>query len=294
MDQDKRIRNIFWANARSRAACHDFGDVSFDTTYLTNKYDMPFAPFVGVNHHGQSILLGCGLLSSENTTTFVWLFQCWLWCMSNKARQGIVTEQCQATKNAIFIIFSNTCHRWCLWHIMKKIHEKLSGYIEYKGIKKSLKGVVYEPKHVVEFESEWANFISTFELSSNEWLGSLYADRERWVPTFLKHRFWAGMSTTQRSEGTNAFFDSYINPTTTLQQFVHQYDKALTHKVEKENEADFASLNTIILCGSQSLIERQFQTAYTHAKFTEVQTKFRAKMNCIIQNCVVEGDACIY
>jgi hypothetical protein len=28
------------------------------TTYLTNRYDMPFAPFVGVNHHGQSILLG--------------------------------------------------------------------------------------------------------------------------------------------------------------------------------------------------------------------------------------------
>jgi len=49
----------------------DFGDVvSFDTTYLTNKYDMRFAPFVGVNHHGQSILLGCGLLSLEDTSTF--------------------------------------------------------------------------------------------------------------------------------------------------------------------------------------------------------------------------------
>lgn len=36
-----------------------FGDVvTFDTTYLPNKYGMPFARFVGVNHHGQSILLG--------------------------------------------------------------------------------------------------------------------------------------------------------------------------------------------------------------------------------------------
>ena len=172
MDQDNRIRNVFWADARSRAACHDFGDVvSFDTTYLTNKYDMPFAPFVGVNHHGQSILLGCGLLSSENTTTFVWLFQCWLRCMSNKASQGIVTDQCQAMKNVISIVFPNTCHRWCLWHIMKKIPEKLSGYTEYYAIKKSMKVVAYECKHVAEFESEWANFISTFELSGNEWLG---------------------------------------------------------------------------------------------------------------------------
>ena len=106
MDQDNRIRNTFWADARSRATCHDFGDVVlFDTTYLTNKYDMPFAPFVGVNHHGQSILLGCGLLSSENTTTYVWLFQCWLQCMLNKAPQGIVTNQCRAMKNVIFIVF---------------------------------------------------------------------------------------------------------------------------------------------------------------------------------------------
>ncbi|XP_047180971.1 protein FAR1-RELATED SEQUENCE 3-like [Vigna umbellata] len=72
MDEDNRICSVFWADARSRAACDEFGDVvSFDTTYLTNKYDMPFAPFVGVNHHGQSILLGCGLLSSQDTASCI-------------------------------------------------------------------------------------------------------------------------------------------------------------------------------------------------------------------------------
>ena len=58
INEEGRLRNVFWADARSRAAYEEFGDVvTFDTTYLTNKYDMPFAPFVGVNHHGQSILL---------------------------------------------------------------------------------------------------------------------------------------------------------------------------------------------------------------------------------------------
>ncbi|XP_020266605.1 protein FAR1-RELATED SEQUENCE 4-like [Asparagus officinalis] len=47
------------SDGRSREAYKEFGEVvTFDTTYLTNKYDMSFAPFVGVNHHGQSILLG--------------------------------------------------------------------------------------------------------------------------------------------------------------------------------------------------------------------------------------------
>ena len=78
MNEDNRIKNDYWEDARSRATSQYFGDVvSFDTIYLTNKYSMPFAPFVGVNHHGQSILLGCGLLSSEDTSTFFWLFDCW-------------------------------------------------------------------------------------------------------------------------------------------------------------------------------------------------------------------------
>ena len=49
------LQNVFWADARSRAAFKEFGDVvTLDTTYLVNKYNMPFAHFIGVNHHGQS------------------------------------------------------------------------------------------------------------------------------------------------------------------------------------------------------------------------------------------------
>ncbi|XP_042983364.1 protein FAR1-RELATED SEQUENCE 8-like [Carya illinoinensis] len=71
LDDDGRLKNVFWADPCSRAAYQYFGDVDiFDTTYLINRYEMPFAPFVGVNHHGQSILLGAGLISSEETETF--------------------------------------------------------------------------------------------------------------------------------------------------------------------------------------------------------------------------------
>ncbi|KAI9182833.1 hypothetical protein LWI28_029270 [Acer negundo] len=79
LDNDRRLKNVFWTDPRSKAAYQYFGDVvTFDTTYLTNRYGMPFVPFVGVNHHGQSILLRVGLISSEDTKTFVWLFHTWL------------------------------------------------------------------------------------------------------------------------------------------------------------------------------------------------------------------------
>ncbi|XP_028068484.1 protein FAR-RED IMPAIRED RESPONSE 1-like [Camellia sinensis] len=93
VDTDFRIRNLFWADAMSQATYEEFGDiVSFDITYLTNKYDMLFALFIVVNHYGQLILLGCGLLSSEDTDTFVWLFKAWLNCMSDYPPKAIITE----------------------------------------------------------------------------------------------------------------------------------------------------------------------------------------------------------
>ena len=76
LDDELRVRNVFWVDARSRAAYESFHDVIiFDTTYLTNMYDMPFAPFIEINHHGESIILSCGLLSGEDTDSFVWVFR---------------------------------------------------------------------------------------------------------------------------------------------------------------------------------------------------------------------------
>lgn len=52
------------------AAYEDFGDVvCFNATYLTNEYELPFANFVGVNHHGQSIILSCARVSREHCDT---------------------------------------------------------------------------------------------------------------------------------------------------------------------------------------------------------------------------------
>ncbi|XP_027343067.1 protein FAR-RED ELONGATED HYPOCOTYL 3-like [Abrus precatorius] len=204
-----RIRNIFWANATSRAAYEFFGDiVSFDTTDLTNKYDMPFAAFVGVNHH-----------------------------------------------------------------------EKLKGYGQYKQIKSAMKDVVYDSLMKDDFEEKWYSFLKKFDVQQNEWLCGLFNDQHRWVLIYLKQDFWAELLATQRSESVHAFFDEYLNSKTSLQQFVKQYDNALRSKVEKEVKPDFRTMNTIIQCGSNSLIERQFQAEYTNAKFAAVQAEFRGKMN---------------
>ncbi|KAA8517268.1 hypothetical protein F0562_017561 [Nyssa sinensis] len=231
LDEKARLKNLFWADERSRAAYEEFGDVvTFDTTYVTNKYDMTFAPFVGVNHHGHSILLRCGLISNKDTDIFTWLFQTWLTCMSGRAPSGIIIEQDKAMKKTIEKVFPNKRHRWCLWHIMKKILEKLKGYKEYESIKFILQKAVYDTLSPNEFKCSWNSMIEKYKFHGNEWLLGIYTERHRWVPAFVKDNFWAGMSTTQRSESMHAFFDGYVNVKTTLKQFVEQYENALKDK----------------------------------------------------------------
>ncbi|XP_042959355.1 protein FAR1-RELATED SEQUENCE 5-like [Carya illinoinensis] len=276
VDNEMRLKNVFWADARNRAAYESFGDViTFDTTYLTNAYKMPFAPFVGVNHHGQSILFGCGLISNEDANTFEWLFESWLKCMNDQPPNAIITDQDKAMKIAISRVFPTSRHRFCLWHIMKKLPEKFGSHYQYEEIKNTLHKCVYDSFSEKEFEAHWGDMLDTYDLHENAWLVSLYSDRYFWVPAYVRDTFWAGMSITQRSEGMNAFFEDYVNTKTTLKQFVDQYDSALRRKVENEAIADFNSFNTKIPCITRYPLEKQFQKAYTIAKFKEVQEELR-------------------
>jgi hypothetical protein len=235
LDDELRVRNVFWVGARSRAAYESFHDViTFDTTYLTNKYDMSFAPFIGINHHGESIILGCGLLSGEDTYLFVWVFRQWLQSMCGIAPKAIITDQCQAMRRAIEIVFPETVHHWCIWHITMKLPVKLAGLEAYQDIKYYLVKAMHHSMIVEEFEESWNHTITSHHLEKNEWLANLYEERERWVPTFLNSNFFAGMSSTQRSESMNAFFDGYLHSSTTLKIFVEQFENALRNKVEKE------------------------------------------------------------
>ncbi|CAH9119579.1 unnamed protein product [Cuscuta europaea] len=286
LDEESRLRNVFWGDNRCMYAYKSFGDViTFDTTYLVNGYDMPFAPFVGVNHHGQSILLGCGLISSEDTDTFMWLFKTWLDCMEGCAPMGIITDQDRAMQNVIKIVFLNAKHRWCLWHIMKKVPEKLGGLAQKDDILDALHECIYDSQYVQEFEHKWIEMLQRFSLQDHEWLDVMYNERTRWVPCYLKPTFWADMSTTQRSENINAFFDSFINSKTTLKQFVEQYGRALRNKVEKDFQDDTNSFTKMIPCVTTYGMEKQVQEIYTLAKFKEFQNEMVGKVYCDLLLC---------
>ncbi|KAK4848078.1 hypothetical protein QYF36_009079 [Acer negundo] len=76
LDEKHHLKNVFLVDSKGREDYKIFRDVvSFDTTYITNKYLMPFAPFIGVNNNNQSAILGCALLADETTSSFISLIK---------------------------------------------------------------------------------------------------------------------------------------------------------------------------------------------------------------------------
>jgi hypothetical protein len=70
------LKTYFRENTGSLKYYAEYGDcVSFDTTYMTNKYNLPFAPFVGVTGHEHTYLFDCAFICDETIETFKWIFQ---------------------------------------------------------------------------------------------------------------------------------------------------------------------------------------------------------------------------
>ena len=90
---------------------------------------------------------------------------------------------------------------------MKNVPEKLGVFKKREDIITSLLSAIYDLLSPTVFEEVCHNMIMTYNLWDNNWLNSLYDERYRWVPCYFKDRFWERMSTTQRSESINVFFD---------------------------------------------------------------------------------------
>ncbi|RYR34243.1 hypothetical protein Ahy_A10g048997 [Arachis hypogaea] len=170
---DKSLKHVFWVDARSRAAYEYFGDmVSFNTTYKLNKFEMPVTAFVGVDHHRRSCLFGCALLGNEETESFEWLMQTFVKCME-KIPYGILTDQCGAMAIAIQNVLPNTRHRLWIWHITKKILQKLGRLSRYEEIKATMNGIIYESHSRELFERSLYDFIEEYTLHDNNWLNGM-------------------------------------------------------------------------------------------------------------------------
>ena len=108
--EDGKLKRCFYVDVVGSLNYSHFGDVlMFDSTHNTNQYSLIFTLFVGLNHHSQSIFMGCAFIPNESSDSFEWVFQMFLKVM-RKPHVALITDQDLGLGKALSRVFPQCRH----------------------------------------------------------------------------------------------------------------------------------------------------------------------------------------
>ncbi|XP_042038463.1 protein FAR1-RELATED SEQUENCE 5-like [Salvia splendens] len=245
------------------------------------EYSMIFAPFTGKDNHGRAMTFGAGLLCSESADSFSWLFRQFVKCMG-VAPKLIITDQDLGMKVAVEEVLVNTRHRWCMWHIMAKVAEKVpKSLLGNTDFKKELNSCVWsELIESTEFEDTWHKIMEEYGLEDTDWFSTMFRSRQYWVPAYFRD-FPASslIKTTSVSESQNSFFTRYSKSKANLVVFLMNFNNALEAQRYQTAKLDYMDANTTSTLKTQWPIEKYASTIFTDSAFKEIQEQILEAYN---------------
>ncbi|KAK8699295.1 hypothetical protein V6N13_115384 [Hibiscus sabdariffa] len=236
---------------------------------------------LGLEEEDLQVLLDRFNFADQTKLTYAWLMRAWLRSMGGNAPKVVLTDHDKALKEAVVEVFPDSRHCFCLWHILSKIPEKLS-YVhgQHEDFMAKFDECIFKTYTDEQFEKKWWELVEGFNLRNDLWFRSLYEDRQKWVPTYMRGIFLAAMSTMQRSDSVSSFFDRYLQRKTMLKEFLDQYKTLLLEKSEEEAKANFETWHKPPGLKSPSLFEKQMASFYTHAVFKKFQVEVLGGIAC--------------
>ncbi|KAK3408991.1 hypothetical protein EUGRSUZ_J01116 [Eucalyptus grandis] len=273
-----------------------FGDVLvFDSTYRTNRYSLICAPFVGVNHHWKNTVFGCAFLLDETAESFIWLFNVFLESMRDKALKTIFTDQDQVMAKAIRVVFPNTQHRLCTWHIIQNAIKNIPQFYHKPDFRnKYFFRLMNRCKSEDEFESTWMEMEEEWDTQNNNWLQRLYGLRHKWSSAFGRDIFSCGIRSSQRNESTNNVFRHISKKTSSLIKFVYYYEEQLKHIREIEIQDDYRCRGKLRLQVSSNELLEHAAAIYTHTIFQKFSEELMECLSVDVSGTTFDGSVYSY
>ena len=163
--------------------------------------------------------------------------------MGGQQPKSIFTDKVQAMANAIKVVFPESRHRLCLWHINKDARQHLAGLYSSQHFCARFNKCLNGCMTVMEFELTWREMIEKHNLQNHAWLNRLYQIREKWCLAFSVDFFSAKMKSTQWSESTNSVFHQIMKTSMPLIQVIQFYEKKATQMRQDEIDDDYHCKN---------------------------------------------------
>ncbi|XP_074291850.1 protein FAR1-RELATED SEQUENCE 9-like [Silene latifolia] len=282
VDSGKCLVHAFWCDAESRRNYALFGDyITYDPTYSTNKYCMLFTPFTGVDHHKRSVTFASALLFHEDEDSFTWVFQKFLDAMGQREPHCIITDQCAGIKLGLRAVFKHAKRRYCMWHIMQKLTDKVGPVISKEtDFVSRLNAIVWDAElEPLEFEEKWCQLVNEHNLEGNSWLSTMFRKRRKWIPAYFRDvPMGCLLRTTQRSESQNNFFKRFGNAHGTLVEFLMRFQNAIDVQRHTQKQLDRDDDCTLLQLATSLKLEAHASKVYTNAAFADFQVEASASI----------------
>ncbi|XP_074265889.1 protein FAR1-RELATED SEQUENCE 5-like [Silene latifolia] len=282
VDSGKCLVRAFWCDAESRRNYALFGDyITYDPTYSTNKYCMLFTPFTGVDHHKRSVTFASALLFHEDEDSFTWVFQKFFDAMGQREPHCIITDQCAGIKLGLRAVFKHAKRRYCMWHIMQKLTDKVGPIISKEtDFVSRLNAIVWDAElEPLEFEEKWCQLVNEHNLEGNSWLSTMFRKRRKWIPAYFRDvPMGCLLRTTQRSESQNNFFKRFENAHGTLVEFLMRFQSAIDVQRHTQKQLDRDDDCTLPQLATSLKLEAHASKVYTNAAFADFQVEASASI----------------
>lgn len=289
VDGEGHPKGLFWSDSQSRRDYEAFGDVVvFDSTYRTNKYNLPFVPFVGLNQHRGTVIFGCGIISHETGEAYEWMLRTFSAAMAQKHPISVITDGDLAMQGAIRVIWPGTFHKLCVWHIQQNIVRHLGDDV----VKEEFRSFIYDRSSIEEHERKWIDFLGRNKVTSEEsWLHQMYQMRKLWCAPYLVGRCFLRLNSNQRSESLNSVLHTHLDGSMTLFKMLEHYERCLSTRRLNEAILDVVALQSVPFTDvDASSLEKHAATIFTPAVFGLVRYSTNTVNNCILSDILDADD----
>lgn len=155
--------------------------------------------------------------------------------------------------------------RWCKWHVLKNMREKLGSlYAKDQTFKRDLDFILNEMMTKDEFESAWERITTEYDLAGHTYMKQVFDCRDKWAKPYFKTQFCAKMTSTQRNECMNHVLKTYVSRSAPLNRVFMQYTKLVDDRCSEEDDKQ-AHTKQVLKSGVP--LERHAYHIYTHAMF---------------------------
>lgn len=201
------MENLWITLPECRMMFRDHPDIAIlDSTYRTNKYNLPLLQVIGRTTTMKNFLIGVCFLSSEDEVSYFWAMTAFREvCESLSVTLTCLVSDCSlALKNALTRLFPHTSQLICKWHIARNVkqhahkewpHERIESKEEHQSVEKSRREFMSQWTAVIEavtqdsFREAWNQMTSMYEdrqildYVSTQW----YPYRNQWAMYMVKH-----------------------------------------------------------------------------------------------------------